>query len=299
MQGLKDVSLGLWIDDPPKVVLEPDYIQQIVDCNIDCVAVMIDRMDRKWQSIWTAQQLEKLLKLLDYFCIDVVLTTWPYPDKLQIDAMAKDIEVLLSVGPISGWEADLEFNWKSSKVRGFHAMVLGATRKGALDLAGDYFVERAKETCAKTDARFEITTFSQHTENGSKADVAPHADTLIVQCYSATPRKRRNPNTGKLENWQVPWGHLYGPGRMQRFSLERTLTIPGIEDGKPDLGCGLAAFGQRFHGHTPEEAMYVALEEAVRLGVVDVRWWSSKHVIGVKKNPYAALFLQSLRKWRV
>lgn len=279
-----NLSLGLWIDDPPRTVLNEGYFRSLVDCNIDTIAIMIDRSDRQWRSTWSEKQIDKVLRLAEDPAIEVVLTTWPYPDKEQIDEMAHGIGKLMYLGPVSAWESDLEFNWKANQVRGFKR----AGKKSALDLAGDYFVDKVRETCAVFNARFEMTSFTQHTENGSKADVAPHCDRLLVQAYSV----RKRPGMIK----KIPWDHTYGPGRMQAFTLDRTLTIPGVEDGKPELGCGLAAWSQRWQDHDPSEAMERALFVAMSYPLIDVRWWSSKHVIGRKRNPYAAKFLESLSK---
>lgn len=279
---LSETSLGLWIDDPPKTVLNEGYFRSLKDCHIGTIAIMIDRCDQQWKTTWTEKQIEEALRLADDGAIEVVLTTWPYPVKKQIDDMSADMKRLMSIGPISAWEVDLEFNWKSSKVVGFYR----SKNKGSLDLAGDYLLDKALNICRPINARFEVTSFTQHTENGPKADVAPHCDRLLVQAYSV----RKRPGMKK----EVSFGHTYGPSSMQRFTLDRTLTIPGIEDGKPEIGCGLAAWSQRWPGIQPERCMQLAMQTALSYPVVDLRWWSSKHVIGIKKNPYAAKFLESL-----
>lgn len=298
MDNLDNVSLGLWLDDPPKVALTEGYFRSLVDCNIDCIAIMIDRSDRKWLSTWSPKQIERALKLADPHCIEVVLTTWPYPDVDQITAMARSMSTLMNIGPVAAWESDLEFNWKSKHVSGFRTQHIDGERRSALDLAGDFFLEKAREVCDPINARVEVTSFTQHTENGSKADVAPHVDRLLVQAYSCATRKRYDPKAKKSVDWRVPWNHTYGPGKMQRFTLDRTLMVPGIDDGKPEVGCGLAAWSQRWPNHKPDEPMQIALQAAMDYDVVDIRWWSSKHVIGVKKNPYAAKFLESLSSLR-
>lgn len=278
------MSRGLWIDDPPKTALNKGYFRSLRDCQMDLIAVMIDRCDEKWERTWNNQQLEGLLKLADEDAIEVVLTTWPYPNKEQINLMANDMKNLLSLGPFAAWEVDLEFNWKASRTRGF--------RRGfglsALEHAGNYLVSRAREAGAETQARFEVTSFTQHTENGSKATVAPMCDRMIAQAYSI----RNRPGLKK----PIPWGHAYGPASMQIMTLDRTLTIPNIDDGKPELGCGLAAWGQRWPNREPSLAMDAAFLAATNYPVVDIRWWSSKHVIGIKKNLYAAKFLEGLAK---
>ena len=281
--SFQKVSRGLWIDDPPRTVLNAGYFRALKDCHIGTIAIMIDRCDKQWKTTWTEKQIEEVLRLADDDAVEVVITTWPYPIKQQLDEMYKGVERLMHVGPISAWEVDLEFNWKSTHVDGFYR----SKKRGSLDIAGDYLVDRALDVCRAHDSRFEVTSFTQHTENGPKADVAPHCDRLLVQAYSV----RKRPGMKQ----KVPFGHTYGPGTMQKFTLDRTLTIPGIEDGKPEIGCGLAAWSQRWPGVKPDRCMELAVKTALAYSVVDLRWWSSKHVIGIKKNPYAAKFLETLQ----
>ena len=287
---LDNISLGLWVDDSPHTVLKPSYIAALEEMKIDLLAVMIDDSRRRWRKTWSTNSLERLLKAVDPLGIEVVLTTWPYPDKTQINEMAESMKELLSIGPVSGWESDLEFNWRNSKVREFRGRkVKGGVRKSALDVAGDYFVNVAREVCGDVEARFEVTSFTQHTENGPKADVVPHCDRFLVQAYSVRTRP-----SSKLR--KIPWDHLYGPGRMQSFTLDRSLLIPEVRERKVELGVGLAAWSQKWPKHDAYEAMREALDESLLYDeIVDIRYWSSKHVIGVKKNVYAYNFLKSLR----
>jgi hypothetical protein len=285
---LSNTSLGLWGDNPRRDILTPDFFRVLgEEMGFDLVALMIDRHDKDPTFTYKPKHVERALNLADPGAIEVVLTTWPYPDKDQIDQQCLQMDELLSVGPVAAWEVDLEFNWKSKKrVKGrWVNMVHGFPN---LDKAGDYLVDKMQELCAKHQVRFEMTSFTQHTENSSRADVAPEANRLLVQAYSVDTRNEE----------EVGWGSRNGPGRMQKFTLDRTLKVPGVNTVGPRLGVGLAAWDQRFKGHKPEEAMLVALEATMLYNPIDIRWWSSKHIINVKSrraNPYALKFLKTLR----
>jgi len=137
--------------------------------------------------------------------------------------------------------------------------------------------------------RMELTTFAEHVENGRMADVAPHMDRLKVQAYSIRSRK----NADGTE-FLVPWDHTYGPGNMQKFTLDRTMMVPRFRDRGmlPEIGYGMALWSQQWPGHTPAEAMTKALEMALRYDITCICGWSSKHVFN--GNPYALPWLESL-----
>jgi hypothetical protein len=122
MAELKDVSLELWVDSPKHDVLNHGFIRTLHDLGVKTLSIMIDPSTKEWDPQWKAADIEALLKLLDPFEMDAVLTTWPFPDKAQLDSMAQDMMQLLHIGcGIVGWEVDVEFNWKQKYVNGFQA----------------------------------------------------------------------------------------------------------------------------------------------------------------------------------
>lgn len=266
--------LGLWLDDPPKVVLREVYFDQLVALGVRVVAVMIDTSRRGWDPKWSVGQLNELRQLALSRDIEVVLTCWPEPDPEDIDAMVKDLPRLLVAAGASALEIDTERNWRHDRVRNVRRQV----GRSSLDLAGDHLVAGLSRVRAQLDVRLELTTFTSHTENGRSADVAPHMDRLVPQAYSVRERN------GKL----IPWSHSYGPGGMQRFTIDRTLLIEG-----PKLSVGLAAYDQAWPGHTAHEAMEIAWLAALAYDPMEIRFWSSKWVLGVRANGYAADFLRS------
>ena len=90
----------------------------------------------------------------------------------------------------------------------------------------------------------------------------------MVQVYSVRHR----------DSGLIGWSHRHGPGRMQRAGLARALDVPGVADGRPLLGAGLAIWDQMWPGHEPGEALELAFDAAV--DVCEARLWSSKWIVG-------------------
>lgn len=275
MKEMKDVALGVWVDDPKNRVLTQLYFDIVHRLKIGTLAVMIDPMSRAWDSMWTEKDIVKLLEFADKDCIEIVLTVWPYPDKEQLQKMFKSLIKFLSIGGISGLEFDIEFNWNKRYVSGYRN----------LREASNYLVGWQKEICRTYDVRSELTTFTNHVENGPNAILAPQVDRLNVQAYSVQYRNKR----------YITWNHRYGPGHMQILTLDKTYQVPGVVLGKPQVCCGLAAWQQHWHGHTTDEAMMKALDTALTYRPVEIRYFSSKHIFGVRQKQYAFSFVNSLR----
>lgn len=297
---LHSTSIELWIDDAKKMVLNEGYFRSLADLGVDALSVMIDRSDRDPELTWDIGDVEKLLKLADPYAMEAILTVWPYPDINQIHTLAdRLLPYFVNLHPLSALEVDTEFNWKPSMVRGFKDTKVNGVWRSALDLAGDELVDVMNEITTNRgewepgEIRKELTTFTSHTENGRAADVAPHMDRLKVQAYSTRTRP-----DGKGGTFVVPWDHTYGPGNMQRFTLDRTMMIPQVTDVNHGLevGVGLAMWDQKWPGHTHEEAMSKAFEAAMVYKPVCLSGWSSKHVLGKMRNGFAYSFLHSLQE---
>lgn len=292
-----DVSLGVWVDHPKQQVLTKEFVSFFAEeLEFDLFALMIDPSDRAWNPTWTCEDLEKFYRLIEPYASEVVLTTWPFPIKWQIDVMREGMDELMGVGPVAAWETDQEFNWMARHVEDFEGRTTtyesedGVTtikRQTPLDVAGDYLVKAKRELCEKYECRNELTTFVYHAENSANADVAPHCDRLLVQVYGVNER------SGRPISFKGP----LGPGQIQSLGLDRACQIPGVRKGAVQLGAGHAAWRQRFPGKKPEEAMERSFRAAhdYPTMVVDHRWWSSKHIYGGKSNPYAARYLRTLR----
>jgi len=318
-------TFGLWVDCPPRTVLNEGYFRAARDLGFTEFAVMIDDAPRRWKPTWSLGQWERLCRLADEFSVSLAVTTWPYPDKRTLDTMYADIEHYVGMAPfvVQGEESDTEFNWKASKVKGFRGRTIaGRGRVSAFDLAGDYLVDLKRECAASVgrertefkcppplcyqEPHKEQTTFAGHLEAGPNADVAPHMDIMFMQMYSVATRKRTNAE-GKRVSYPVPWGHTYGPGNMQKWSIDRAHLIPGVPSGKVLLAAGLAGWNQKFQGHSIEEAIREAFLETILLGIRRIRVWSSKWLLGARSDSARqrevrrcmALMGQMLRWFRV
>jgi hypothetical protein len=210
--------------------------------------------------------------------MDIVLTTWPRPSKSLIASFASELPAMLTASGATGLEVDTEGNWLDSKLDGYASMSDAA--KALLDTL--------RSLAQPNKARLELTTYPFHPENGNEALVAPHMDRLFPQAYSVANRR----------NGPIAWTDPEGPGRLQDSSAKRARTIAGVSAGRPGLAMGLPAYDQTFAGHTVAEAMQVALDAAIALQVSEVRYWSSKWVIGPMRGegPVAKFLLDRTGK---
>jgi len=281
------ISLELWIDEPRRVALNEGYFRELRDQGIDSIAIMIDKSDREWKSTWSFQDIEMALRLSDPYAMEVILTIWPYPTVSWMKSAFVDLRTMCEIGPIAAIEADLEFNWKTKYVEGFMAIPRGMSR---LERAGNEYVSRLDDLVGEYQIRKEMTTFTSHTENGRAATVSPHMDCVIVQAYATRHRPGVRGN-----RVVIPWDHAYGPGYMQKYTLDRTMLVPGIAEKKVEVGYGHALWDQHWPEHTPLEAMVKSFRESIAhsIGITRVRCWSSKWR---KRNSYASKFLMMLQE---
>lgn len=273
------LTIGCWVDDEVRIQ-KPEYFERMAEAGLSSISLMLDTSKKAWDPVYNHEAIERIVKLAEAHCFEVVLTTWPFPDKTVIDPMCAAVRKWLSIAPevTRAFEVDAEFNWKPRFVRGFDS----------LDAAGDYLVKSMDEAVADTKARKELTTFTSHTENGRAADVAPYMDRLLGQAYSVRHRRKTDGS-----DWLIPWGHSYGPGAMQRWTLDRTLTVPGVLE-TIELGCGLAAYDQEWAGHRAEDALRLAYDTALVYGCREIRYWSFKWIFGHLSNKYAERFLRKV-----
>lgn len=266
-------SIGLWIDDPVTMIKKAPYWDEVKRHGVTTAAIMLEGIGKGFDPKYTPDDLKKIRDLaVVRNDIEVVLTIWPQPQKRYLDELEAEIEQYIEASGCAGLEFDLEGNWIPSAVEGFKD----------LEAAGNRLLEIVNKLRAKYALRIEVTTFTLHHENGPRAYVAKKADRLLPQAYSV-----RNRTTGPAD-----WDHPYGPEKMQKLTLDRALTVPGEQK----LSCGLAAYDQVWPGKTGEEGMKAAFDAAMQYSPEEIRFWSSKWVLGMKKNGYASRFLLSLKK---
>jgi hypothetical protein len=277
-----DLVFGVWVDDSYKKVSTDKYLTKLKDLGITRLAIMVNKMNVSnkgplWKLRWSIDKFIKFAKKAKKYDFSLVLTCWPRPDIHQINCMLEDIEEFAKVENVHAIEYDAEGNWKGRHLVGFHSMVE----------AGIYLADKTRRLNHLTNTNFEVTTFPNHIENSRRATLACFADTLLVQAYSVAHRKR----SGK--NWSVPLTHRYGPGKMQEWAMGMATHVPGL---RKSIGCGLAVYDQRFSQCGPSNAVERAILAAISCGADEIRFWSSKWIIGARRSIYMESFLKEFLK---
>jgi hypothetical protein len=252
-------------------VLTPEYWAQLKALGVTVVAIMVERNEPRWDPYWRRSQLEAAAFFAIQNDMELVLTTWPAPQKDAIDQMCSAMIKLLSVGVVA-WEIDVEGLWKRSKVRDF----------ASLEEAELYLLSLMGRIAPLRDVRIELTTHTGHRECGPHARMTPQVDRFLPQAYSVRHR-------GQAE---IDWDDKLGPGNCQRWALTRARRIPDVDKDCPKLCVGLAAYDQQWPGRPVSEAMAAALDAALTFSPHEVRYWSSKWVM---KRPEVASFLA--KRW--
>jgi hypothetical protein len=272
------LRLGLWVDDVPSTVLSKTYFDNLEALGFSTLAIMVHGTtaagDPTWRPRWNSEQLAELRALAEPRKMSLVITTWPVPDSQLLAAFAQELPPLLSAARPVALEIDTEGNWLSKRLHGYANM-----KEAALEL-----VATLRTIASETGAKLELTTYPYHAENSSKAQIAPYMDRLFPQAYSVGSRTNMP---------SVEWGGPLGPGQLQHLSAERARTVKPVVLDQPKLAMGLAAYDQKFAGHDQKDALTLALQTAIDLGVAEVRYWSSKWVVGENraKSPVAKFFL--------
>jgi hypothetical protein len=285
-----DVTIGVWGDDAANLMMKASYADRLVELNISEVALMMNRAnisskadpwDLRWKDTgdegWDSD--DKIGQLAEVYAarnIRLILTCWPRPDKAQIDEMCEAMVPLLKLTNATAFEVDVEGNWKTAHLKGFRTM----------DEAAEYLfraMEQALVDAGIKDGETESTTFGHHAELGRHPTVTQRLDRACVQGYSTSPRS----------SGPIPWNSYLAPGRHQEWIFNRARAA-----GAKEVVMGLAAYKQSgFKGHTADEAMKVAYDKTIELGIRHIRFWSSKWILGSqsRKAPYGARMLERLQ----
>jgi hypothetical protein len=266
------LQIGVWVDDSAKVVLSERYFDNLESLGLSTLAIMVHRStagsETSWRPRWTVEQLERARLLAEPRKMALVLTTWPLPNRELLSSFARELPPLMAAAGAVGLEVDTEGNWLESRLDGYADM----------DEAARALLDMLREVATPSRARLELTTYPFHPENGAQAKIAPHMNLLFPQAYSVANR----------QNKQVDWDDREGPGRLQTFSAARARSISQVATGETKLGMGLPAYDQDFIGHSANEALTLAFNSARKEGVVEVRYWSSKWILGHMRNDSAA-----------
>lgn len=265
--------LGTWVDDAVTSITD-DYAAKYRALGLTEAALMVNSMNAPrsspgWKLRAKQAAFATAADALRGAGVDVILTCWPRPDRAQLVQLERDMTVLVDVCNPVAVEVDCEGNWDAKLLTGFKSMAEAAAELVAVLRR----VARGR--------RVELDTYPYHRENSSEALVAPHVDLLLPQAYSVNERSGA----------AVLWDSELGPGRMQALALARARTTGAPATALTAIG--LAAYEQRWPGHSPEEAMTTALTAARDLGVTRARWWSSKWIVGAQSSSWARKAIQA------
>jgi len=199
------VVVGAWIDDPVWSASKDGFADRLASMHITRAALMINRSNTRksdvpWELRWSKEQLSKIAAVYHSRGIDTVATCWPRPSRSQIDAMCDDMKWILKAIGSNVFEVDTEGNWTSRHLDGFHSM----------HEASVYLADKMRALVGDK-GELELTTFTYHRENSSKAALAPLMDRLLPQAYSVRHRG----------NETIDWEHALGPGRHQKLAVRR------------------------------------------------------------------------------
>jgi len=126
---------------------------------------------------------------------------------------------------------------------------------------------------------------------------------LVQRTVQATEDGKWGPQTvGLVAVWQ-PTHSLVADGKVGPSTwdaIKSCWELVSVEQPDIQIGCGLAAYDQTWPGHSPEEAMQKAWDQALEEGCTEIRYWSSEWLInetfsygGNKGNSYSGPWLES------
>lgn len=127
---------------------------------------------------------------------------------------------------------------------------------------------------------------------------------LIQRTVSTAEDGKWGPKTvNAVAEWQknasLKADGMVGPATYEAIKNSWELCPTQPPEGlKVQVGCGLAAYDQQWPGHSTDEAMQVAWDQAIALGCTEIRFWSSEWLIdedlvagGNKGNKYSGPWL--------
>lgn len=252
------LNLGVWIDDPPRIVLAGRYLDRLCELPISHVAVMLDGPkpglgDQKWD--W--RDLERLFIRLP--TLDRVLTAWIPADADAVAELARELPGLLRALGTSTLELDAEGagHWRERDVRGYE------------DADGD---GKRLDDAARgiADALWAIDGL-ETIEVTSYPGMLARAALLVRELSALGPTRYVSQDYAVATRDGVPqaWDGRHGPLRMATESRAKAASAlpPEVE-----LCSGAAAY--RTTWPDGRDSMVPAIRASYRARLV--RLWSSK-----------------------
>lgn len=269
------LDLGIWFDDSLHQVT-PRYMEALKSVGIERVHIMVDRSTKGWNPRFDREHCELIESLFRDFRKIVVI--WPEPTKGYVNDLRRDLPWIVKLTNAVGVEFDCEHNWKRRLVRGYDN----------LEEAGLELVEVTDQLFSKAFggsrcADLYVTTFPAHLEASASATVTPFVDYLNLQVYSVRQRDQQ-PSS---------WRGALDPGVFQTNSLTNAQVALDTQGRGVELVSGIALWDQKWEGRPESDAIQAAwdasLEHTNRL-----TFWSSKFLVGGRKNSYSLSALRQI-----
>lgn len=267
------LDLGVWIDDPPSLVLDGPYLDRLLELPLGHVAVMVDGpIPGLGDARWDWRDLERLRRRLPDR-VYTVLTVWMAPQREAIDELAERVPRLLEALGSRVLEGDYEpaGHWQESGVSGYDDVDRDGRRlDDAVDALADMLLELDVEA-------LETTTFP-----GALRLVAPLLERLAAW-VGAGPELRyygQHYPVRHRQGREIPWNDPLGP---ERFPGDAHAGAVRRLPPEVEVCAGLAAYDTDWPGG--RDGLTPALRGARAAGAARVRYWSSKWL--ARKNGHA------------
>jgi hypothetical protein len=247
---------GIYVDDPPELVLRDGYLETLRSIGFDHIVLCVHDARGTWE--WTPLESRMAHDTCERLELGVSLMTWPPKRPRGIE---EHVSILKRLSP-RRWEVDLEGNW------------LGAITQRKI--AGAALIEAADQLGVPLD-------ITSHAGHGELIEGGPDVHDLLMEDSCV-------------------WGQAYclsglvagHPAFGLPTAIERTIDRFRALKGAFQRGIILAAWDQsHWPASSPNQAMKEAFAKALEY-TQNIRWWSSKFVLGVRKNLYSWRVIRKL-----
>jgi hypothetical protein len=255
-------TIGVWIDDHYEDVSEDGYIERLFDAGVTQFIPVVVGSNYRYR--WPIKEIEKLALRIIKLDGEIGVSFWPAKNLCKQDELLQYLEIIGYSG-VRFLEADIEYNWKNFQ-----------SYEQYLQSANNLF-DGLDDISRRHDIRIEMSTLANHPSivRSAESVEVKRSDSVNLQAYSVSIRNNR------IVNYNDP---VLGPGGFQSDVIRRArLRLIGR------ITVGLPAWNQTFTGgYSPEMAMREAFRASIDGPIVDgVRYWSSKWIIGSRKNKYS------------
>jgi hypothetical protein len=259
---------GAWVDDHPRMVCTPEYLDRVVEVGYDQLRIMVDSSHPDWDRRYTDAQLQILRRLaMVERDIELTFVFWPIPHKRTLERMAEDLRRMVGMTGVTTLSAELE-GLMLQRI----AVQYGWDIVSAKSFLFDFMCEISEEF----DITVEGTTHPGHPEaqpqnpnKPSRGWFASQAHRMFWQVY---------PTRHDWQGRKVAWDGRYGPiGRAQ--DAERLAKL-SASYGQPRPCFGTPVWDQEWPGHDVEEALELHYQTLMRHNPDIIADWMSGNIVG-------------------